>query len=121
MQRLKKRITIETLVSAGALSFLFLAWGRAIIALGISIGVFTGIGCFRLLARDVSESASRNLQKIKAYFFLKYLTRYAIMGIILFLCAKFSLKLFLGASAGLLLIPIAVFKTTYKECKTQAK
>ena len=117
MKRLKTRIIIETLGLAGILSFFFLFLHKSFVALGILIGAFTGIGSFYLLARYILASTSIGLGKIKPYFFLKYLMRYAIMGVVLFFCAKIGLNFFFGAALGLSLIYLPIFK----ECKTQLK
>ena len=124
MQRLKTRIIFETLILACALSLFFLLCHKNLVALGLLVGTFTGIVCFQLLTRQVIASTSIGLAKIKPYFFLKYLIRYAIMGVVLFLCAKVRLTLFLSTACGLLLIYVVIFLDTLianKECKIQAR
>lgn len=118
MKDLRKAITIKALIFASALSILLVALRRNLAALGILVGTFTAIGNFQLLARHILLGSRSNLQNVKPYFFLKYLTRYVIMGIILFLCAKVGLQFFLAAAAGLLLFYLVIFLNAFKECKT---
>lgn len=117
MHRLKATVIVRTLFLAGALSLFFLLWRKNFVALGILVGAFTGIICFQLLAAHISKSPSLSLERIKPYFFLKYLARYGIMGITLFVCAKVELNLFLGASAGLLLINLIIFLGVLRNAK----
>ncbi len=112
MKRLKLRIIIETLCLTGALSLYFWASRKSSLALGVAIGALTGIVCFQLLARHILQSTSLDAQKIKPYFFLQYLIRYAIMGSVLFFCAHFKLTVFLGAACGVLLIYLVIFLDT---------
>ena len=122
MQQLKTRITTETLIAAGGLSLLFLCLQKGLIALGILTGALTGIVSFSLRAISVARSTTVSLQRIKPYFFVKYLVRYAIMGGVLFLCARIGRQFFLAASGGLLLIYLVIFLDTFilgKECKIQ--
>ena len=125
MRRLKTRIIIETVALAGILSILFLCLQRKFIALGILLGVFTGMFSFHLLTKYIRTSLSIGLSRIKPYFFLKYLIRYVIMGVVLFFSAKIGLKFFLGTAAGLLLIYLVIVFDSIimnkKECKIQAK
>jgi len=117
-------VTIETLGLAIILSFIFFLWHKNLIALGILIGGLTGAGCFNLLARDILNSSFLDLKKINPYFFLKYLIRYAIMGVVLFLSARINLKFFFGAAGGLLLIyliTVTVALRNSSQCKTQLR
>lgn len=94
---------------------------KSFLALGVLTGAFTGIGCFLLLVRNILQSPSIGLQKVKPYFFLKYLTRYAIMGTVLFLCARIGLEFFLGAAGGLLLVQLVAITIALRTCKIQGK
>ncbi|MBU3933733.1 MAG: hypothetical protein KKH11_03595 [Candidatus Omnitrophica bacterium] len=94
---------------------------KSFLALGVLVGAFTGIGCFWLLVRNILQSPFIGLQKVKPYFFLKYLTRYAIMGAVLFLCARIGLEFFIGAAGGLLLVQLVAITIVLRTCKIQGK
>ncbi|MCG2677220.1 hypothetical protein L6386_01440 [bacterium] len=94
---------------------------KSFLALGVLVGAFTGIGCFWLLVRNILQSPFIGLQKVKPYFFLKYLTRYAIIGAVLFLCARIGPEFFLGAAGGLLLVQLVAIAITLRTCKIQGK
>ncbi len=109
MQKLRQRIIIKSLSAAGLLSLVFFSMHKGLAALGILCGALTAIACFQLLAGAILVSPYYALEKIKPYFFLKYLTRYAIMGVVLFWGARIGLNFFLGAAGGLLLIYLVIF------------
>lgn len=94
---------------------------KSFLALGVLVGAFTGIGCFWLLVRNILQSPFIGLEKVKPYFFLKYLTRYAIMGTVLFLCARTGLEFFIGAAGGLLLFQLVAITIALRTCKIQGK
>ena len=76
---------------------------------GILMGALIGALLFRLLALSVFRSTAMNLNRVKAYTFSRYIVRYAIMGIILYISySHYGYSGFWGCALGLYLVRLAI-------------
>jgi hypothetical protein len=86
--------------------------------LGLFLGISSGMFNFYLLS--LKAMATLNSSKF-SYFFLfsNYIFRYIIMGIILIIAVKIKLNTFIGASIGLILIPVGIYFGRWENKKSK--
>ncbi len=80
--------------------------------MGVALGALTSILNFRLIAKKVELITAQQGQN-PAVFFIGYLFRYLLMGIILWVCINRGLPYFSGAACGLFAIRLAIYADSF--------
>jgi hypothetical protein len=115
MQTLEKKLITKTLFFGGLITFILIVFGRTRIGLGFLAGSLVSILNFKLLIKSIkSLNPQHSQRRIKTHFFLQYLIRYGIMGLVLYLALRFKgMQFFIGTAVGLFMIRFSIFVDTF--------
>jgi len=78
------------------------------IVIGLTCGVIFGILKYIEMSRFIANIVLRKLKELYLEVFLKFLLLQIISALLLIVAIKISLRIFLGAVAGMLLIPMII-------------
>lgn len=111
MQDIERKIIPKAFLIGCILSIAVYFFAGSRIALGVLLGTLVSILNFRLLRHSIANlNAGKSQLYSKIYFFLRYLLRYGIIALVLYLAyLKKGMGFFVAVAVGLFTVQLSIF------------